>query len=56
MTLLYNPISKCFVVSKHGIFITYSTNYDAIILQPLLSGDRGAQNVRCKIHLGIVYC
>ena len=33
MTSLYNPISKCFVVSKHGIFITYQTNYDVIILQ-----------------------
>ena len=33
MTSLYNPISKCFVVSKHGIFITYPTNYDVIILQ-----------------------
>ena len=43
MTSLYNPISKCFVVSKHGI--TYPTNYNAIILQRLLSGDRGA---RCK--------
>ena len=40
MTSLYNLISKCFVVSKHGIFITYPTNYDAIILQRLLSGDR----------------
>ena len=35
MTSLYNPISKCFVVSKHGIFITYPTNYDVIILQQL---------------------
>ena len=33
MTSLYNPISKCFVVSKHGIFITYPTNDDVIILQ-----------------------
>ena len=33
MTSLFNPISKCFVVSKHGIFITYPTNYDVIILQ-----------------------
>ena len=40
MTSLYNPISKCFVVSKHGIFITYSTNYDVIILQTILSEDR----------------
>ena len=48
MTSLYNPISKCFVVSKHGIFITYPTNCGAIILQRLLSGDRGARNARCK--------
>ena len=39
MTSLYNPIFKCFVVSKHGIFITYPTNYEAILLQRLLSGD-----------------
>ena len=31
MTSLYNLISKCFVVSKHEIFKTYPTNYDAII-------------------------
>ena len=48
MTSLYIPISKCFVVLKHGIFITYPTNYDVIILQRLLSGDRGAQNVCYK--------
>ena len=45
MTSLYNPISKGFVVSKHRIFITYPTNYDAIILQRLLSGE---QNAHCK--------
>ena len=33
MTSLYNPISKCFVVLKHGIFITHPTNNDIIILQ-----------------------
>ena len=49
MTSLYNPISKCFVVSKHKIFINYPfdpTNYDAIMLQQLLSGDRRARNAR----------
>ena len=47
MTSLYNLISKCFVVSKHGIFITYPTNYDVIILQRFVSGgDQG--NARCK--------
>ena len=54
MTSLYNPISKCFVVSKHGIFITYPTNYDVIILQ------RFCQEIEktpaLQIHLGIVYC
>ena len=45
MTSLYNPISKCFVVLKHGIFITYPTNYDAIIINDYY-GDRG--NARCK--------
>ena len=49
MTSLYNPISKCFVVSKYGIFITYPTNYDVIILQRLCQPA-------LQIHLGIVYC
>ena len=49
MTSLYNPISKCFVVSKHGIFITYPTNYVVIILQ------RFCQEIE-ETHLGIVYC
>ena len=48
MTSLYNRISNCFVVLKHEIFVTYPTNYDAIILQQLLLGDRGARNARCK--------
>ena len=52
MTSLYNPISKCFVVSKHGIFITYPTNYDVIILQRFCQ----ERNPALQIHLGIVYC
>ena len=52
MTSLYNPISKCFVVSKHGIFITYPTNYDVIILQRFCQERKPA----LQIHLGIVYC
>ena len=53
MTSLYNPISKCFVVSKHGIFITYPTNYDVIILQRFI---RRSRKPVLQIHLGIVYC
>ena len=53
MTSLYNPISKCFVVSKHGIFITYPTNYDVIILQRFI---RRSRKPALQIHLGIVYC
>ena len=48
MTSLYNPISKCFVVLKHGIFITYPTNYDVIILQRFVRRDRSRKNARCK--------
>ena len=40
MTSLYNPTFKCFVVSKHRIFITYPTNYDTIILHFIVEVDR----------------
>ena len=53
MTSLYNPISKCFVVSKHGVFITYPTNYDVIILHDFV---RRSRKPALQIHLGIVYC
>ena len=55
MTSLYNPISKCFVVSKHEIFITYLTNYDVIILQRFCQGRRRSRKPALQIHLGIVY-
>ena len=53
MTSLYNPISKCFVVSKHGIFITYPTNYDVIILQQFY---QEIEETCIANPLGIVYC
>ena len=43
MTSLYN---QCFVVLKHGIFITYPNNYDTLILQRLLSGEIGERKMR----------
>ena len=50
MTSLYNPISKCFVVLKHGIFVTYPTYYDVIILQTILSGDCLLSYCRSRSH------